>query len=59
MKIAIFYGSIHKTRGNTYVIINEFAEGAKEAGAEVEVVLLAEKEINKVGMQLTQPPAIC
>ena len=46
MKITIFYGSIHKTRGNTYVIINEFAEGAKEAGAKVEVVLLAEKEIN-------------
>jgi multimeric flavodoxin WrbA len=46
MKIAIFYGSIHKTRGNTYVIINEFAEGVKEAGAEVEVILLAEKEIN-------------
>jgi len=46
MKITIFYGSIHKTKGNTYVIINEFIEGAKEAGAEIEVVLLAEKEIN-------------
>ena len=46
MNITIYYGSIHKKRGNTYVIINEFAEGAKEAGAEVEVVLLAEKEIN-------------
>lgn len=46
MKITVFYGSIHKTRGNTYVIINEFAEGAKAAGAKVEVVLLAEKEIN-------------
>jgi multimeric flavodoxin WrbA len=46
MKITIFYGSIHKTKGNTYVIINEFIEGAKEAGAKVEVVLLAEKEIN-------------
>ena len=45
VKITIYYGSIHKKRGNTYVIINEFAEGAKEAGAEVEVVLLAEKEI--------------
>jgi len=46
MIITIYYGSIHKLKGNTYVIINEFAEGAKEAGAEVEVVLLAEKEIN-------------
>ena len=46
MKITIFYGSIHKKRGNTYVVINEFIEGAKEAGAKVEVVFLAEKEIN-------------
>jgi len=46
MKITIFYSSIHKTDGNTYVIIDEFAKGAKEAGAEVEVVLLAEKKIN-------------
>ena len=46
MKITIYYGSIHKKRGNTYVIIDEFAEGAREAGAEVEVILLAEKEIN-------------
>ena len=45
MKIIIYYSSIHKERGNTYVIINEFSEGAKEVGAEVEVVLLAEKEI--------------
>ena len=48
MKITIFYGSIHKTKGNTYVIINEFAEGAKAAGAEVEIVLLADKEIKRV-----------
>jgi len=45
MKIMIYYGSIHKIRGNTHIIINEFAEGAKEAGADVEVVLLAEKKI--------------
>jgi len=44
MKITIFYGSINKTKGTTYVIINEFIEGAKEAGAEIEVVLLAEKD---------------
>lgn len=46
MKITIYYGSIHKHRGNTYVIIDEFAEGARAAGAEVEVIQLAEKEIN-------------
>ncbi len=45
MKISIFYGSIHKKRGNTYVIIKEFAESAREAGADVEVILLAEKKI--------------
>ena len=45
MKITIFYGSIHKTRGNTYVIIDAFAEGAKAAGAKVDIVFLAEKEI--------------
>jgi multimeric flavodoxin WrbA len=45
MKITIFYGSIHKTRGNTYVIIDAFAEGARASGAEVDIVFLAEKEI--------------
>lgn len=45
MKITIFYSSIHKTRGNTYVIVDQFAEGAQQAGAEVEVVLLAKQEI--------------
>lgn len=46
MKITIFYGSIHKTRGNTYVIIEAFAEGARASGAEVDTVFLAEKKIN-------------
>ncbi|MDY6791109.1 MAG: flavodoxin family protein [Thermodesulfobacteriota bacterium] len=45
MKITVFYGSIHKTRGNTYVLIDAFAEGAKEAGAVVDIVFLAEKSI--------------
>jgi multimeric flavodoxin WrbA len=45
MKITIFYSSIHKTRGNTYVIVDQFAEGAREAGAEVDVVLLAKQKI--------------
>ena len=45
MKLTIFYGSIHKTRGNTYVLIDAFSEGAKASGAKVDIVLLAEKEI--------------
>ena len=45
VKITIFYGSLHKTRGNTYVLIDAFAEGAKAAGAKVDIVLLAEKTI--------------
>lgn len=46
MKITIYYGSIHKERGNTYVIIDTFAEAARVAGATVDVVLLAEKTIH-------------
>ncbi|MBT8357294.1 MAG: flavodoxin family protein [Deltaproteobacteria bacterium] len=45
MKITIFYSSIHKTRGNTYVIIDAFAQGARAANATVDIVFLAEKEI--------------
>jgi len=45
MNITVFYGSVHKERGNTHVIIREFCEGAREAGARAEIVLLAEKEI--------------
>ena len=45
VKITIFYSSIHKTRGNTYVIIDAFAHGAKAAGAKVDIVFLAEKEV--------------
>jgi len=46
VKITIFYSSIHKTRGNTYVIIDAFAHGAKAAGAKVDIVFLAEKEVH-------------
>ena len=62
MRIVIYYGSIHKTRGNTYIIIDEFARGAEEAGAEVDVVLLAEKEINNCLACLkcwTRTPGMC
>ena len=53
MKIVIFYGSIHKKRGNTYVIIDEFVKGARDAGAEVDVVFLAEKKIKNCAACLT------
>lgn len=62
MKITIYYGSIHKKRGNTYVIIDAFAKGAKEAGADVEVVLLAEKKIKSCAACVkcwTQTPGQC
>jgi len=53
MKISIFYGSIHKERGNTYVIIDEFQKSAKAAGADVDVVFLAEKKIKNCAACLT------
>lgn len=62
VKITIFYGSIHKTRGNTYVLIDAFAKGAKEAGAMVDIVLLAEKSIKPCMACLkcwTQTPGKC
>jgi len=62
MKIIIFYGSIHKKRGNTHVIIEAFSKGAKEAGADVEVVLLAEMKIKNCRACLkcwTKTPGKC
>lgn len=62
MRITVFYGSVHKQRGNTYVIIREFVEGARGAGAEVDVVLLAEKKIRDCIACLkcwTQTPGRC
>lgn len=45
MKITIFNGSIHAERGNTQVVADAFAEGARGAGAEVESVFLSKKLI--------------
>lgn len=46
MKIIAFNGSPRGKLGNTYIMVEEFLEGAKESGAQVEQVLLSEKKIS-------------
>jgi multimeric flavodoxin WrbA len=46
MKIMAFNGSPRGANGNTYIMVEEFLAGAQAAGAQVEHVLLAGKEIN-------------
>jgi hypothetical protein len=45
MNILAINGSPRGAKGNTEVLLEEFLEGCKEAGAEVEIIYLKDKEI--------------
>ncbi len=45
MKITVFSGSHKGKNGNTLSMVEEFLNGAEEAGADTENIILAEKNI--------------
>ncbi len=45
MKVLALNGSPLKTRGNTEVLLTEFLKGAREGGAKVEIIYLADLDI--------------
>lgn len=45
MKVTVFSGSHKGREGNTLLMVEEFLKGAEEAGAEIENIILAEKDI--------------
>jgi multimeric flavodoxin WrbA len=45
MKITVINGSPRGAEGNTHFMVREFAQGAEDAGAEIETVFLIEKRI--------------
>ena len=62
MKILVINGSPRGEHGNTQVLVKEFLEGAKEAGAGTEIVYLKDKKIEHcVGCMdcMLKTPGVC